>query len=277
MDAESRHDLKKNELREMLSNFRFFTSDNGRYVTLALLGVVVLFVGYRIWRWNSTRAGEESWSQLMEAVVPSTPDGTDGLDSLRQIASSTGDDIIRAWAEYRLGCGLLRQANSDKTKREQYLPECIEVLRRVSGASSTPPSIAAAAEYGLANAYELQRDFEQAKTTYQAITDNEKYAGSPYQALADGRVDTVDDLNVTVMFTPGEPPAPVPPPSLSPITSQPTTTTAPAATSQTAEAITTSAPAATSQPTQATTQETAEDAADRPAASQPVDGEKTQP
>ena len=269
MDADSRHDLKKNELAEMLSNFRFFTSDRGRYVTLAVLAVVVLFVGYRVWRWNSVRAGEESWSAIMEAVVPNTPDGTDGLDSLRQIASSTGDATIRAWADYRLGCGLLRQANSDETKREQYLPDCIEVLKRVSGVSSTPSSIAAAAEFGLANAYELRRDFEQAKTTYQAIIDNEKYAGSPYQALAGRRVETVDDLNVTVTFTPGEPPAPVPPPSLIPIiTSQPTTTTT----------ATTTAEAATSQPTtEATTQETAEDAADRPAASQPADGEKTQP
>ncbi len=198
----------------------------------------------------------------MEAVVANPPDGTAGLDSLRQIGSSTADDNIRAWADYRLGCGLLRQANSDETKREQYLPDCIEVLRRVSGASSTPASIAAAAEYGLANAYELQRDFEQAKTTYQAIIDNEKYAGSPYQALAGRRVDTVDDLNVTVTFTPGDPPAPLPPPALSPVTSQPTTTTTAPATSQSAEP---------------TTQETADDDVDRPAASQPADGEKTQP
>lgn len=276
MDAESRHDLKKNELAEMLSNFRFFTSDRGRFITLAILAVVVLFVGYRVWRWNSVRAGEESWSQIMAAVVPTSPDGTDGLDALRQIVSSTADDTIRAWAEYRLGCGLLREANSDETKREQYLPECIEVLKRVSGASSTPPSIAAASEYGLANAYELQRDFEQAKITYQAIIDNEKYAGSPYQGLAGGRVDTVDDLNVTVTFTPGDPPAPLPPPALSPVTSQPTTTTTTATTSQPAEATTTTAPA-TSQSAEATTQETAEDAADRPATSQPADGEKTQP
>ena len=94
MDAESRHDLKKNELAEMLSKFRFFTSDTGRYITLGLLAVVVLFVGYRVWRWNSVRVGEESWSAIMEAVVPNTPDGTDGLSEEELTSLVNRDSMI---------------------------------------------------------------------------------------------------------------------------------------------------------------------------------------
>ncbi len=258
MDAQTRHELKQNELQQMLSGFGFLKTETGRNVTLAVIAIVVLYGGYRLWSWNSGRSAFQSWTALMSTNVPNAIDGAADLGALREIVSSAGDARLRAWAELRLGCGLLRQANFDPTKREQYTNDAVEVLEQLSSAAGTPATIAAAAEFAMANAYEMQRNFEQAKATYQAIADNERYAGSPYQTLAGERAESIDDLTTAVIFTPGA--APRPDPIVSP-TSQPSSASAPVASQPAAP---TSQPGATSSP-------------DQPAASKPADGEKTQP
>lgn len=225
MDAQTRHQLKTNELGEVLVKARLFMERRGWTIVMVVAAVALVVVGVVFWSANRRQALDNAWQRLFE--VHADPDGNpdNALQQLRDIASEASDEHLAATARYRLGCLLVSLADRDAPKRDERLSQAVETLKQVADGSAAPDQLRASAEFALGGAYENQRDFTKAKSTYQSVAANERYAGSPFQSLAASRAAAVDQLKTPVKFEPGHSPPP-PMPEMSP-TSGPSSSAAP--------------------------------------------------
>ena len=66
MDAETRHELKTNELAQVIDRIRNFDDERMRYVLIALTIILLAVVGYRWWSWSSRSALEGDWKHLAQ-------------------------------------------------------------------------------------------------------------------------------------------------------------------------------------------------------------------
>lgn len=206
MKADTRHQLKTNELGEALLKVRFWFEKNWRNVALVGGSALVLIVAVNIWRWSHASAVDAAWARLFEIETTGEADPAAAIQRLRDLASSSGDPVISVIARYRAGCALLHHAGRDPANRPQLLEESIASLKLVFDDSAAPPTIAAAAGFALASAFENKRDFDAAKSAYDAIVKNNRFDGTPYQNLAAVRSTELDELRtITVRFEPGRP------------------------------------------------------------------------
>ncbi len=207
MDAQTRHELKQNELAQAISRLNENLGERGRYITIAIAAIVVLIIAWRIWSWNSARSTAQSWENLMSVQVSDTAESAAALDTLRSLVDSTSGDVQR-WAKLRLAAGLLHQANFTPSQRDVYLNEAIQLGESLT--SAPHPEMAAAAQFTLATAYESQGKLDEARKTYEAIAANEAYAGIPYHTIARERAESVGKLALDIEFEPGLAPAKAP-------------------------------------------------------------------
>jgi predicted negative regulator of RcsB-dependent stress response len=212
MDAERRHELKTNELSEALNRLLSWNDPTLKYWLGGILLVLLVYGGYRLWGWNSLQARIAGWEQLIRVQVGPGGQTTDPVGELRSLASSSSDRSLSAAARLRLAEALVEHAERTPSEREALLHQAAGELQSVIGDAGVPASLVAAATYALAFVHESLRDFAQAEATYRTLAEP-RFAGTPFQVLAEERLNTLPELVRPVEFVEGRAP---PPPELPP-------------------------------------------------------------
>lgn len=218
MDADTRHQLKQNELAEALSALRDWNNPTTRY-TLLVLGVALLAViGWKVWRYSQARAEEHAWQQLgaIEQRFSATDDtqSAAAATELEALIKDTSNAAVGAAARLRLAEHQIETALRKPEVRPESFAAAIATLKPLAEAKDVPPSLAAPAMFALATAYESTREFDQAAALYEQLRDEARFRGNPLAVLAADRRATLDDIRTQVAFIPGAPPTAPPPPTI---------------------------------------------------------------
>lgn len=205
MDADTRHQLKQNELAETLSKLRDFSDRR----TIGWLVVIVLialgYAGWKYWNWREAARLAQASQEVVQIDVSDPALGDAPLTQLRQIISK-GDNAATTLARLKLAEGL--QARGRAAGGGAKLDEAEQEYRNLVERANTSMNIRAAAWYRLGMLYETKRDFAKAREAYAKLTGDSSYAGSPFQDFASIRTDSLDELDAQVKFTPGVKPLP---------------------------------------------------------------------
>lgn len=215
MDADTRHQLKQNELAEALSKLRDLRDPR----ILATAGViVVILLAVLVWYgWRASQQAtlERGWARLSDIAAnlsgadPSAVTAAQG--ELRTLLQETSSPSVAGYARLALARSRYDQGMLQPEERQAAFNEAITLLEQIRADSATRTDLDAAAAFLLASTYESTRQFDKARQLYQTLKDDTRYAGLPYGALSADRLATLDDLTDPIAFTPGEaPPPPAP-------------------------------------------------------------------
>lgn len=210
MDADTRHQLKQNELAQALGKIRTL-GDRQLIGWIAVLVVIAAsYTGYRMYKGGKAAALEGGWAQLANAGSVFNPVNSPEADAqLRALIADQSDPTLLSSARLTLAQTLVRAAYNETQRRELLLKEAEALLRQIIDDPAAPGSVAAAATYAIGSVYESLGQFEQAKASYADLADNARFAGSPFVSIGAERRDSVDELAKTkVVFEPGDPPPP---------------------------------------------------------------------
>jgi predicted negative regulator of RcsB-dependent stress response len=208
MDAEQRHELKTNELANLLLKLKDWSDKYLNTVLTIVAAAALAWAGYRFWAWRQENALQAAWAEVSRANIRDLTAGDAPLDQLRRVAKDAPDATVAAIARIRLAAGLIQRA--DEAGGEVRLNEAASELRSVVS-SGVADSLKAAALFKLGSVCEGQRDLKSAREAYQQIVSTPQFETLPFRGLAEDRLKTLDDLAVRVEFLPGAPPLPVPP------------------------------------------------------------------
>jgi tetratricopeptide (TPR) repeat protein len=247
MDADTRHQLKQNELAEALGRLRDFADARFWYWFIAIVIILGGYAAYRLWQRQQNTLLENTWSQLL-AIGATDPGGAAGsIIQLQALINENSDANLVAAARLRLGNALMLQAYEDAAQRESLLREAEAAYVEVARSDTAPDPLAGAATYALGTVYESLREFEQARAMYQSLTEETRFLGTPYSGLASARLETLEEISTKVVFEPGDPPPPEPeitdiPTDVGPPVLPPGTETQPASTAPSSQPTSAAAP-----------------------------------
>lgn len=222
MDAEHRHELKRNELAEALSHLKEWRDIDQRTL-LAIGGVIILillWIAVRTWSWAAEQSQFNSWADYQSISRAPGPDGSYPLDAIRKAAAGEMSGAVQPLAQMELAEALCFNAALDPANSEPMLTEAMTNIESAISKVSTLPSssLYVAALITKARIHESQGDFAAARGIYETLQD-ERFAGSPFTtplgvgtsfeqpALAAFRLDTLADLESPLTLTPGLDPA----------------------------------------------------------------------
>ena len=266
MDADTRHHLKQNELLEALRKMKTLGDARTRRTLLFVVLIVLAVASYYLWQSRRDSSSAQGWQQLSTIVLQGTADAA-ALDQLRGLIAEQSDPGLVAMARLKLANGLIESATADEAEREAQLRDAVEILKLTADAPDVPATVAAAAWFAKASAYESLREFENARASYGKLSEDARFEGQPYRDLAATRLESLQDITVQIQFAPGEKPPPPPPLLAAPPTTQPAST--PAASNPTTPA-TDSGVEPTAAPSEDKDAAGETDSADKPPASQPT-------
>ncbi len=255
MDADTRHELKQNELAEALWRVRLLAEKYWKHAVAVVVAIVVIAVGLRVWSVASSMARDSAWSAVMAGELNEDAQA-DPLTRLRAVMAETSDPALLAAARLRAARQLIDKESSDAAQRSANLKEAQQLLTQAASDRGAPALLRAAARFGAASLDESLNNLDAARTSYQALVDDKEFEQSPFRALAATRLGTLDGLKLPVSFTPGTAPPPPPPPgSVQPATQPAATTQAaqpatqqPATTQPVVDPATDATPATENQP-----------------------------
>lgn len=231
MDAEKRHQLKTNELAEMLGKLRDFGGDTKTRIWLIVLVVlIVAAVGYRAWGHMRSQRLTDSWMEWSQVGGGQQSNPAQVISDLQGLINNTSDRTLVASGHIRMAKALRRQAAQNPGNQEARLNESITLLKEVISDPKIPAVLVAAATYSLGTSHESLRHFDQATQAYQSLIDNDRFAGIEFTKFAADRLETMAELPTAPPFEPGLPPAPqsTTPPAAIPPAPAPEPTTPPA-------------------------------------------------
>ncbi|MGD8454539.1 MAG: hypothetical protein PVJ57_22220 [Phycisphaerae bacterium] len=221
MDADTRHQLKTNELGEALSKLRSFSSDRQTRLWLLVIVLVLAAWGaYRYWNYARVASVTQAWYDL-EQINRKRAAGESAASTmaeLKTLIDGTSNPAVRTTARIRLAATLHQQAEENPDEYDEYIKQAVAALEPVLSDTEAPPALVAAAMFALATDHESLRQYDEAQTLYEKLRDDERFVGSPFYEAADMRLETLDELRQRVTFLPGSapPPAPPPPPASQP-------------------------------------------------------------
>ena len=232
MDADTRHQLKQNELAEALARLRHLDDRRIRMGLLALGAVLVLVLAVYVWRASSARAREREWDQLYQNTIALlTSAGDEQLDSLqaqmRALIDSASTPNLGASARVQLAVSYINEGLADPAQRPKAFEEAVALLQPLVNDQAVAPLFRAPALYALANAYESLGQFDKSKELHRQLVETADYDGSIYKQGAERLMQDANDLTTPIAFAPGEAPPPPPPPT------QPSAATSPSSTQPT--------------------------------------------
>jgi hypothetical protein len=266
MDADHRHELKRNELAEALSQLRDWQDIDRRYLLAVgvLLVLLLAVIAYRVTSSYAASAEARNWAQYASIAVMPGPDGLIPVAELREAATGGYGPAVANVAAVRLAAALLDNAATDATNRTALINEAMTTLttRMDQFAALPTPTLEAAALGLLARAYEAQGELDKARATYELLN-AERFKGTPFStpigvgtgfeqdALAVQRLENLNELRTPVVMLPGTsapavPPLPDIPPATAPA-APPAAATESAATPDDVETPTEDAPAETAE------------------------------
>jgi predicted negative regulator of RcsB-dependent stress response len=208
MDADTRHQLKKNELAEALSKVVDF-SDKRTIGWLVVIVVVALgYAGYKFWGWQQRTQLTNAQQALADinALDPSLGDAP--MDQLRRLIADNNQPGVLALARLKLAEGL--EARAEGTDQAGKLTEAEAEYNAILSLAGAPNAAKAPALYRLGMMGESKRDLEQAREMYTTLSRNPGYAGSPFVAAAEARLELLAELAVPVVFERGMNPVLIP-------------------------------------------------------------------
>lgn len=205
MDAETRHQLKQNELAEALAKLRTFSDKRLRIALIVVAGILVLFLAYRWWRASASASRASAWTAIWQAEDTSG-DLAKAVDNLRAQVAAQSDPVLAGGARLRLGITLVARARESGADREKLLREALEVLKPVTTLDGPGAQFAATALFQTAAIHEALRDIPAARSAYETLTTDKRFEASPYRDLAASLLATVADLLKPVYFVPGDKP-----------------------------------------------------------------------
>jgi len=215
MDADTRHQLKQNELAEALSKLRDLRDPRILYAAGAVVVVLLAVLVWYGWRASQQAALERGWERLSDIAAnlsgadPTAVTAAQG--ELRTLIQETGSPSVAGYARLALARSRYDQGMLKPDERQAAFSEAITLLEQIRADPATRTDLDAAAAFLLASTYESTRQFDKARQLYQTLKDDTRYAGLPYGALSADRLATLDDLTEPIAFTPGEaPPPPAP-------------------------------------------------------------------
>ena len=227
MDADTRHQLKHNELADILNKLRDLRDPRFLWTLAAVVVIVLAVLAWKVWQYSRAHVAEQAWSRLADIGMGLAADDANAvagaMSNLRALIQETTDPAVVGYARLQLARARVQQGLTNPAERSAAFEEAVSLLAQIRSDPQKPPLLEAPAAFLLASTYESMREPERAKPLYQELADSAAFAGSPYQALAAERLATMDEATTVVMFTPGEPPPP-PPPATQPTPIAPTIT-----------------------------------------------------
>jgi tetratricopeptide (TPR) repeat protein len=220
MDADTRHQLRQNELAEALAKLKDF-GDRRTVAWSALILVIALgYVGYKFWRWRQHNQVVAAYEALGGVDPTDASLGDAPLTRLRELIAGNSQPGLVALSRLRLAQGL--EARGQIAGGSEKLAEAEAEYQAVLNMPDAPSEFKAAATYRLGLLYETRRDFDQARATYGNLSKDQRFAGSPFVELAAERLNQLDELVKPIVFKPGVEPLPTTQP-IAEATSQPAT------------------------------------------------------
>lgn len=209
MDADTRHQLKQNELAEALTKLRDLNNPNTRFAILVLVVLVVGYFGVRAYRYYRHSAQEGASAKLGEISAALHSDdaarASGAMAEMRSLIDSTGNVGVKSAARLELARAYFDKAVDDPNSRTENLKQAGQLYDAILKQSSTPAAFEATALFGAAGIHESLREFDQAKAKYEKLADK-KFDGSPYQKLAAVRLSSLADIQKPLALAPGTPP-----------------------------------------------------------------------
>ncbi len=208
MDADTRHQLKQNELAEFLANLR----NLGKREFLTYLGVIVVVIlaiaAYRYTRYRQVQRLVAA-TQALQRINVSDPElGDAPLANLRTLIADYAGTPVEALARVKLAEGL--EVRGKQAGNDELLRQAARELEAVLKLPDVPHQVRAGAEYRLGIVYESLREFDKAREHLEKLSQDAAYAGTSFPELAEIRLENLDDYAQPVKFEPG----PKPPPEL---------------------------------------------------------------
>lgn len=215
MDAETREQLKTNELAHSLVAAKEWFDKYGNWILGTIAALALGFAGYRLWSWRHESALEKGWSELL--LVQTNGPATDSApaDQLRRIIGESPDASLRTAARVRLANMLATRAV--ESGEASQLEGAISEFKAIVDSPDSSNLFRAAAQFRLGSLYETKRDFSSAKAAFQTVTSDARYADSPFVVIAKERIESMSSIEPPVTFTAGGPPPPASAPVIAPL------------------------------------------------------------
>jgi tetratricopeptide (TPR) repeat protein len=236
MRAEHRHELKTNELAELIGEVPIWVKQHLR--TIIYVSAVVVFVaGYYVYyRYQTTVVARREQANLTSfmaqlpmqkmQIARAQVEGEDAsfalsqmANSLQNIAGETKQDAVAALAiikeaeilrtELHFRVGTLSQQDlvNQLTRAKAEYTKAIDIyLKR-----NPDPTLSAMAKFGLGLCEEELGNSEQARKIYNEVATSGEYEGTPAAAAAKRRLAVMNYFNQTISLKP----APKPPVAVS--------------------------------------------------------------
>lgn len=202
MDAKERHELKDNDLAEFLQNFGEFWNKHGNGISVAILVVLVAWIGLRFYNNMQATSHENAWADLASTTTPSgyreRAREDSGFGAIQEIA------LLRGAEQYHQQAIKLDSENTTPAPGmmtfEDSLKNAESMYQQVLDSKSDPVFLANAA-VGLANVAETKGDFDAANKYW---TRAEKIANDAHlgaiAAQAKIRLGMLDELKQPIVF-----------------------------------------------------------------------------
>ncbi len=212
MDAETRHQLKQNELAEALNRLREFNDPRFLYTIVAVVVVIIAALGWYAWNQTQQMALATEWQQLINlntALAAEDPaEVQEARSDLKTMIGEASDSRLAGYARLQLARSYYEDALENADQRPDGFNQAAELLREVRASRVEEPNLKAAATFMLASAEESLDNIDTAQQLYQELTDSERFAGSPFRLLARDRLENIDELKEPIELVQGAPPAP---------------------------------------------------------------------
>ncbi len=200
MDAETRHQLKQNELGEAIKRVSHL---NDPWVGYSLIAVILFMAGWFGYQYLQERQEQQlagAWRTVLESNPADPTNGAAATAQLAALASDGPNANVEAAARLRLG---IAKRMAGRAGDPDALRAAAEDLSALGGDTSVAAPLRAAAWYAAALAQEDLREIGAARTLFEKLRDDTSLKGSPYHEMAKDRLATLGELEDPVTFEPG--------------------------------------------------------------------------
>lgn len=222
MDAEQRHELKRNELAEALSRLKDWREIDRSWFLLAgvILVAILTYIAVQTWSWAAEQSENYAWAQYQQLSRAPGPDGLINTQELRTAADGGLSSNITPLAKLELAEILSRNAAIDSTNQQRLLEEAQSLVQSalalVDGMKT--PVLYASALMTQASLHESLSEFDAARTIYEKLQEP-RFAGSPFTtplgvgtsfeqpSLVEQRLENLEEVQAPVTMLAGLPPS----------------------------------------------------------------------
>lgn len=232
MDSEHRHELKSNELADLLTHFPDFLKRNA----YTIIGITLIVIALVTWPLFSRMKQEKTITEEAQVASAIQMLGSDintalqaysagpeqlnpalnavlaNAESLLEQSAETDNPNLAALAHIkaaqaiRTELHLRKDVVSEDTIRTQ-IGQAVQAYENAAQIAAIP-TLKAMAQFGIGLSHEELGQMEQARQVYQAIADEAAYAATVFPQMAHLRLDTLADIKQRFTFVEAPPEEP---------------------------------------------------------------------